>query len=70
MQEVLIITVSKIALLQVAILMDSIVVVCGITLIMSTKLNDSIINKTDNHRKIKLLAINRILGKDEINLSK
>ena len=66
-----IITASTIALLPVAILIDSIVVVCGITLLVSTKLYDCIGNKIDKHRSIKLLAINKlelinkILGEDE-----
>ena len=66
-----IITASTIALLPVSITLDSIVVFCGITLLISTKLFDCICNKIDKHRKIKLLAINKlelinkILAEDE-----
>ena len=66
-----IITASTIALLPVTIALDSIVVVCGLTLFISTKLFDCVGNKIEKHRKIKLLAINKleiinkILGEDE-----
>ena len=44
---------------------------CGISLLVSTKLHDSIGNKIDKQRNIKLLSINKlelinkILGEDE-----
>ena len=47
-----IITASTIALLPVAILIDSIVVVCSITLLVSTKLFNCIGNKIDKLRNI------------------
>ena len=55
-----IITASTIALLSVATLIDSIVFMCGITLLVSTKLYDFISNKIDKHRNIKSLAINKL----------
>ena len=66
-----IITASTIALLPVTIALDGVVVVCGISLLISTKLFDCISSKIDKHRNIKLLAINKlqlinkILAEDE-----
>ena len=66
-----IVTASTVALFPVTIALDSIVVVCGILLLVSTKLYDCICNKTEKHRNIKLLSINKlelinkILGVDE-----
>ena len=66
-----IITASTIALFPVTIALDGIVVLSGISLLVSTNLYDSIGKKIDKHRNIKLLSINRlelinkILGKDE-----
>lgn len=66
-----IITASTVALLPVSIALDGVVVVCGITLLISTKLFDCLNNKIDKHRNIKLLAINKlelinkILAEDE-----
>jgi hypothetical protein len=67
-----IITASTIALLPVSITLDSITVVCGISLLISTKLFDCISHKIEKHRNIKLLAINKleiinkIISEDEI----
>ena len=66
-----IITASTVALFPVTIALDGIVVLCGISLLVSTKLYDCIGNKIDKHRNIKLLSINKlelinkILGEDE-----
>ena len=66
-----VITASTVALLPITIALDSIVVVCGIALLVSTKLYDCIGNKIDKHRHIKLLSINKfelinkILSEDE-----
>ena len=66
-----IIAASTVALLPVTIALDSIVVVCGISLIISTKLFDCISKKIEKHTNIKLLAINKleiinkILGQDD-----
>lgn len=67
-----IIAATTIALLPLAIVLDSIVVVCGISLLVSSKLFYCISNKIDKHKNIKLLAINKleiinkIFGQDEI----
>ena len=66
-----IISASTVALFIVTIALDSIVVLCGISVLVSTKLCDCIGNKIDKHRNIKLLSlnklelINKILGVDE-----
>ena len=66
-----IITASTVTLFPVTIALDGIIVVCGISLLVSTKFYDCIGNKIDKHRNIKLLSINKlellnkILGEDE-----
>ena len=66
-----IITASTVALFPVTIALDGIVMVCGISLLVSTKLFNCIGNKIDIYRNIKLLSINKlelinkILGEDE-----
>ena len=66
-----IIITSTVALFPVTIVLDGIVVVCGISLLVSTKLYDCIGNKIDKHRNIKLLSIiklkliNKILSVEE-----
>ena len=66
-----IITASTVALFPVTIALVGIFVVCGISLLVSTKLYDCICNKIEKHRNIKLLSINKlelinkILGEDE-----
>ena len=66
-----IITASTVALFPVTIALDGIVMVCGISLLVSTKLFNCIGNKIDKYRNIKLLSINKlelinkILGEDE-----
>ncbi len=55
-----IITASTIALWPATIALDSIVVVCGITLLISTKLFDCIGNKINTYKNINLLAINKL----------
>jgi hypothetical protein len=66
-----IITASTIALLPVSITLDSVAVVCGLSLLLSTKLYDCISTKIEKHRCIKLLAISKlgeiykIIGEDE-----
>lgn len=66
-----IITASTVALLPVSIALNSVVVVCGLSLILSTKLFDCVSTKIEKHRCIKLLAINKleqihkIIGEDE-----
>ncbi len=61
-----IITASTVALLPVTIALDSVVVICGVTLLISTKLYDCLNNKIDKHRNIKLLAINKLKLINEI----
>lgn len=66
-----IITASTVALLPVSIALNSVVVVCGLSLILSTKLFDCVSTKIEKHRCIKLLAISKleqihkIIGEDE-----
>jgi hypothetical protein len=66
-----IITASTIALLPVSIVLNSAVVVCGLSLLLSTALYNCISTKIEKHKYIKLLAIsklgeiNKILGEDE-----
>lgn len=66
-----IITASTIALLPVSVALNSVVVVCGLSLLLSTKLFDCISTKIEKHRCIKLLAISKleeihkIIGEDE-----
>lgn len=65
------ITASTVALLPVSIALNSVVVVCGLSLILSTKLFDCVSTKIEKHRCIKLLAISKleqihkIIGEDE-----
>ena len=66
-----IITTSTVALFPVTIAIDSIVVLCGISLLVSTKLYDCIGSNMDKHRNSKLSInklelTNNILGEDEI----
>ena len=67
-----IIAATTIALLPLAIVLDSIVVVYGISLLISSQLFYCISNKIDKHKNIKLLAINKleiinkIFSQDEI----
>jgi hypothetical protein len=62
---------STIALLPVSVALDGVVVVCGVTLLVATKLFDCVSDKIEKHKHIKLLAIskleiiNKILGEDE-----
>ena len=66
-----IITASIVALFPIIIALDGIDVVCGISLLVSTKLYYCIGNKINKQRNIKLLSINKlelinkILGEDE-----
>ena len=66
-----IITASTVVLFPVTIALDGIVVVCGVSFLVSTKVYDCIGNKIDKHRNFKLLSINKlelinkILGEDE-----
>ena len=66
-----IITASTVALFPVTIALEGVVVMCGISLLVSTKLNECIGNNIEKHRHIKLLSINKlelinkIFGEDE-----
>ena len=66
-----IITASTVALFPVTIALVGIVVVCGISFLVSAKLYDCIGNEIEKHRNIKLLSINKlelinkILGEDK-----
>jgi hypothetical protein len=66
-----IVTASTIALLPVSLALDSIVVVCGVTLLISTKIFDCVSDKIEKHKQTKLLTIStlgiidKILGEDE-----
>ena len=55
-----IITASTVALFPETTALDGIVVVCGVSFLVSTKLYDCIGNKIDKHRNIKLLSINKL----------
>ena len=66
-----VVTAATIALLPVSIALDSIVVVCGLSSLISTKLFDCVSSKIDKHRNIELAAVNKleliykIVGEDE-----
>lgn len=66
-----IVTASTIALLPVSIVLDSVVIVCGLSLLLSTKLFDCLSTKIEKHdcimllAKSKLVQINKIIGEDE-----